>query len=165
MAGIWLYSILLDIPQFNISLSCQFLQPGITNYDECELAIENIKVMTILQYVLVLQQNIAEFLLRSEVKTGRCYASCNFAIGRFDREGGVMRFCGRDDIQLVIPPGCLNKEQMIYMKVFTDSLSDKHLASPVVECGPNGLQTKVITLFFCSTFAHEGYNWPWIRET
>ena len=54
----------------------------------------------------------------------------------------MLRFDGREDVQLVIPPGSLEKEnQMVYMKLLTDSLSDRYSASPVVECGPNGLKT------------------------
>ena len=54
----------------------------------------------------------------------------------------MLRFNGREDVQLAIPPGSLEKEnQMVYMKLLTDSLSDRYSASPVVECGPNGLKT------------------------
>ena len=73
------------------------------------------------------------------MKQGQCYASHNFAIGKFGKRGGVLVFATRKDIQLDIPPGCLDKkDQIVYMKLFTDSLGG--LAGPVVECGPNGIK-------------------------
>ena len=97
--------------------------------------------------VLELLENVAEFLLLPDVKQGQCYASPNFAIGKFGTRGGVLVFATRKDVQLDIPPGCLDKkDQIVHMKLFTDLLGGEcdRLAGPVVECGPSGIKSTLL---------------------
>lgn len=78
------------------------------------------------------------------INKGRCYATKDFAAGDFNaKDGGVLKFKDRDDIKLVILPDALSGSQRVYMKLMPDPLDGGANFSPVVECGPPGLNFQV----------------------
>lgn len=77
-----------------------------------------------------------------------CETEC-IAIGRFGPEGGLLRIVGAAaKVRLEIPKGAVSApDQLIYMYLQRspqlDQTAPKYRYSPVVECGPDGLQFNV----------------------
>lgn len=81
---------------------------------------------------------------KEKIELGKCYAKRDFAAGEFsNRDGGVLRLKGRDDIKLVILPGALSKTERVHIKLLPESLRKGGSFSALIECGPSGLVFEV----------------------
>lgn len=84
--------------------------------------------------------------LSDERTPGQAFASEEISVGVFDERGGLLKIQSEERYEIDIPPGALNSgPQLIYIIVKCEPVVKITNASfsPVIDCGPRGLEFKV----------------------
>lgn len=86
-----------------------------------------------------------KFLTKDCYTTGETFNTEFIVIGVFDQNGGELFMTNDENVRLVIPPGALESQQLVYIILQADIEDDPQCEnySPVFECGPDGLHFKV----------------------